>query len=150
MLAQIFTSSLPPFSTSEDLYIQEEEDLQLDWYKNIEITAWLELLRPFTGVKDLYLSEQFVPRIAPALQLLVGGRTTEVLPTLQNIFLEGFLSSGSVQEGVRQFVAARQATSHPITVACWDRRKRENVDDGDEGDGDDNGEDENEEMIDKC
>ena len=73
-LAQIFTSSLPPVSTLEDLYIQEEEDSQLDWQNNIEIMAWLELLRPITGVKDLYLSKQFVPRIAPALQVPVGDR----------------------------------------------------------------------------
>lgn len=31
-----------------------------------------------------------MPRIAHALQELVGGITTEVLPTLENIFLEGF------------------------------------------------------------
>ena len=117
-LAQIFTSSLPPVSTLEDLYILEEEDSQLDWQNNIEIRAWLELLRPFTGVKDLHLSKQFLPRIAPALQVLVGDRSTEVLPSLQNILLEGLQSSGSVQEGIVQFVAARQVTSHPITVAC--------------------------------
>jgi hypothetical protein len=35
-------------------------------------------------------SEELVPRISPALQELVGGRTTEVLPALENILLEGF------------------------------------------------------------
>ena len=44
-------------------------------------------LRSFVAVKNLYLLEEFVPRIAPALQELVGGRMTEVLPTLENIFL---------------------------------------------------------------
>ena len=51
-------------------------------------TLWLELLHPFTVLKSLHLSKEFVPRIAPALQELVGSRTTEVLPTLQNILLE--------------------------------------------------------------
>ena len=141
-MAQIFTSPLPPVSTLEDLYIQEEEDSQLDWQNNIEIMAWLELLRPFTGVKDLYLFKQFVLRIAPALQVLVGDRSTEVLHALQNILLEGLQSSGSVQAGIVQFVAARQVTSHPITVACWERCKEEseeeeNEDDDDEDENDD-------------
>ena len=51
---------------------------------------------------------------------LVGGGATEVLPILQNIFLEELQSSGPVQEGIQQFVAARQVTSHPITVSRWD------------------------------
>jgi len=49
---------------------------------------WLELLLPFTAVKDLFLSKEFAPRIAPFLQELVGGRTTEVLPALERLSLE--------------------------------------------------------------
>jgi hypothetical protein len=73
-------------------------------------------------VKNFYLSKEAVPYIAPVLQELVGGRTTEVFPTLQNIFLEGLKPRGPVQEGIRQFVAARQVTSHPIAVAGWKRK----------------------------
>jgi hypothetical protein len=40
-------------------------------------------------VKNLYISEHIGQCIVPALQELVGGRATEVLPALQNIFLEG-------------------------------------------------------------
>jgi hypothetical protein len=91
-----------------------------DWKDNIENTLWLCLLRPFTPVK--ILSEKIVPRITPALQELVRGRTTEMLPALQNIFLEGFQPSGPVQEGIGQFAAVRQVTSHPIAVTCWERK----------------------------
>ena len=115
---QICTSSLPPLSMLEDLYIYENPCSYPDWQENIENTAWLELLHPFSSVKDLYLSRLFTPLIGPALQELVGGRTTEALPILQNIFLEGFEPSEPVQEGVREFVAARQA-SHDITVFRW-------------------------------
>jgi hypothetical protein len=73
------------------------------------------------SVKNLYLSEEFVPRIAPALQELVGGRTTEVLPTLENIFLEDFQPSGPLHEGIEKFVAARRLTGHPVAVSRWDR-----------------------------
>jgi hypothetical protein len=44
----------------------------------------------FAAVKNPYVCEKFVLRIVPALQELVGGRTTVVFPTLENIFLEGF------------------------------------------------------------
>jgi hypothetical protein len=55
----------------------------------------------------------------PALQELVGGRTTELLPTLQNVFLEGLESSGPVHEGIGQFVSGRQVTGHTIAVSRW-------------------------------
>jgi hypothetical protein len=59
-------------------------------------TLWLNLLCSFVAVKNLYLSEEYMPHITPALQELVGGRTTEVLPTLENIFLEGLQPLGLV------------------------------------------------------
>ena len=120
-LEQVCTSSLSPLSTLEDLYIDEDRYRQPVWEDNIDNALWLELLHPFTTVKNLFLSEKIAPRVVPALQELVGGRTTEVLPTLQNVFIEGLQPSGPVQEGIGKFVAARQVTSHPITVSRWDR-----------------------------
>jgi hypothetical protein len=115
-LEQVFTWSLTPLSTSEVLYIHKDPDSQPDWQDNIENALWLELFGLFPAVKDLYLDFEFAARIVPALQELVGVRVTEVLPNLQNIFLEELQESGFVQEGIRQFVAARQ----PITVSRWD------------------------------
>ena len=119
-MEQVCTSCLPPLSMLEDLYIYESPS-QPVWKDNIENTLWLELLQPFTSVKNLYLSEEFALRIVPALRELVGAGTTEVLPTLQNIFLEELQSSGTVQEDIQQFVATRQVTGHPIAVFRWDR-----------------------------
>ena len=53
-----------------------------------ENSLWVELLHPFAAVKYLYPSEKIVPHIALALQEPVKGKTTEVLPTLDNIFLK--------------------------------------------------------------
>jgi hypothetical protein len=72
-------------------------------------------------VKNLYLSKDFAPRITPAIQELVGGRSAEVMPTLHNLLLEGLQPSGPVQEGIGQFVAARKLSGHPITISLWDR-----------------------------
>jgi hypothetical protein len=119
-MEQVCTLCLPPLSTLEDIYIYESRRSQPDRQDNIENMLWLELLHPFTSAKNLYLSKGFASRIGPALQELVGGRATVVLPTLQNIFLEGLQPSGTVQEGIQKFVAARQVTSHPIAVSHWD------------------------------
>jgi hypothetical protein len=81
----------------------------------------MELLHSFAAVKDLYLSKGLAPCVVPALQELVAGRTTEVFPNLQNIFMEELQESGPVHEGIGKFVAARQVTSHLITVSLWDR-----------------------------
>jgi hypothetical protein len=119
-LEEVCTSCLPPLSILQDLYIYEHPHWQSDWKDDIENGLWPQLLHPCTAVKNLYLSEQFALRLGPALQEPIEGRTTEVLPSLQNIFLGGLQPSGPVQEGIRQFVASRQVTSCPIAVSCWD------------------------------
>ena len=58
-----------------------------------------------------------------ALQELVGARITEVLPSLQNIFVEGLEelepSGLFFQENIEQFVTARQLSDHPIAISDW-------------------------------
>jgi hypothetical protein len=118
-LEQVCGSSLPPFSTLEDLYIGGTPCWQPHWEGEIENTLWLEFLRPYTAVKSLYLIEGFEGHIAPALKELVGGRTTEVLPTLQKIFLHGSQVSSPASpahRGIMHFVAARELTNQRITV----------------------------------
>jgi hypothetical protein len=119
LVHQVCTASLPPLSTLEELYIYEDQSLHLQ--DNIENALWVELLHPFRAVKNIYLSEEFARRIGPALQELVGIMATEVLPNLQNIFLERLEPSGSVEESIRQFVATRQVNGAPIPVSRWDR-----------------------------
>ncbi len=115
-IAQVCKSCLPPLSMIEYLYV-ERQFPTLAWTNDaIEVTLWLELLRPFLAVKDLYLSKDFAPGIAAALQEIVG---TEVLPSLQSIFVEGLEASGPFQEDIGQFVAARELSGHPITISFW-------------------------------
>ena len=122
-LEQVCTSCLPPLSSLQDLYFHDQPRWTAarpaDWKDSVENRHWLEPLRPFIAVKNLYLSEKFTSRIGPALQELVEGRTTDVLPALQNIFLKGLKSSRSFQESTGEFVAARQATNHPIVISPW-------------------------------
>ena len=109
----------------EHLYILQERAPPPSgprWQDNIESRRWLELLQSFTAVKDLYISREFVPRIARALQELIEERVAEVLPALQSLFLDDALPSKSVLKTIGQFVAARQLSSQPITVFRWVRR----------------------------
>jgi hypothetical protein len=123
-LQQVFTLCLPPLST-EDLYIYENIYPGPVWPDNVENALWLELLHPFPSVKNLYLSKEISSRIATALQDLIGRTTTEVLPILQNIFLDGLQPWGTVPEGIEQFVAARQLSGRPITVSTISPRERD-------------------------
>ena len=122
-LTQLRSSSIPqPFiSAVEHLYIIEgapwAERLEGDIEKSP--VQWLELLRPYTAVKSLYISRQFKPHIALTLQELVGERVTEVLPALQTLFLEKGLPLETIQEAIGQFVVARQLAGHPIAVSHW-------------------------------
>jgi hypothetical protein len=120
-LAQVCISSFPhaSISTVEHLYILEYGFSKPRWQDDIENGQWLELLHPFAGVKSLFLSQEFSPRIAPVLQELVGERANEVLPALESIFLEGLHSSGGIPDGIGQFVTARHLSSHPIAVIPW-------------------------------
>ena len=115
-MEQVCTSCLPPLPTL-DLHIYGNPHYRQYWKGNIDNVLWLRLLHPFTSVKNLYLSEEIARRIVPALQDLIGERATEVLPTLENIFLEEGQRSGHVQEGIQQFVTMRQATNHHIAVS---------------------------------
>jgi hypothetical protein len=114
-MAQICTSFFPRsfIQLVERLTIRESSNSKQEWQDNIEGRQWLELLHPFTAVKVLRLSKEFAPRIAPSLEELVGGRTTEVLPALQSIFLEKRHQSGPFEK----FVAARQLSNHPVAIS---------------------------------
>jgi hypothetical protein len=123
-MAQVCASALSLSPTLEKLYIYEPRYSRPNWNYSTENALWLGLLCPFTSVKNLYLSEDFAPRIAPALQELVTlpGSLRGMMPSLHNLFLEGFRSSKLVvHEGIGQFVAARQLSGHPITISLWER-----------------------------
>jgi hypothetical protein len=114
-LVQVCNSALSTLSTLERLSLDPNTsgpDL-LPGQDDIENTQWLDLLRPFTNVKNLHLSKAIAPSVAPALQELTEEHVAEVLPALQNIEFE---ASRQVQEAIGQFVAARQCSGHPVTI----------------------------------
>lgn len=84
----------------------------------------MEILRPFTAVKNLSICKEYARRIAPALQDLVGERVTYLLPALKNLRLDELEPTGRTQKAIKQFVAARRLLGHPVAVSYWDRGVR--------------------------
>jgi hypothetical protein len=121
-IAQVCNSSLPALSTVEDLHIELGHSLYGVWKNDtVDHTLWLELLLPFLAVKDLYLPKECAPGVAAALQELVGGRITEVLPSLRNIFVKGIEPRKPFREDIGKFVAARRLSGHPVAISVWSR-----------------------------
>jgi hypothetical protein len=100
----------------ERLNICEASYSRPHWEEDVEDVQWLEFLHLFTTVQSLCLSEEFTPRIVPALQELSVERIMEVLPALQSIFLRESLLLGPVKEALAQFLTARQFSGHPVAV----------------------------------
>jgi hypothetical protein len=118
-IARVFSSSFPPFSRLECLSIRGFRYWGSTPQHDMETALWQELLHPFTALQDLYLAKDIALRVAPALEQLDETRVTEMLPALQNLFLEGSQPSGAAQ----QFVAQRQLSGHPVAVHSWDGRR---------------------------
>jgi hypothetical protein len=120
-LSQIFNSVLLTLSAMNmeylNLYYAISGLYPLLMVDDMENTQWLELLHPFTNVKDLHLCWEVATCIAPALQELTGERVTQVLPMLQNIFLNLHdHESEPVPKAIWEFVAPRQLSGCPVAV----------------------------------
>jgi hypothetical protein len=117
-IMQVLDSFLSTLPTLESLNIAVFCEC---WQNKIEVIQWREVLQPFASVKDMTLEfEDSIRLFAPALQDLVGQRATDVLPALQNLFLNtddaGWRPSGPVKRAIDKFIATRQLYGHPVTV----------------------------------
>ncbi|KAH9993490.1 hypothetical protein BJV74DRAFT_367595 [Russula compacta] len=74
----------------------------------------------FRCEKSVFIRETYATSMLALLPLSVE-RAAEVLPTLQNLFIEGFQPSRYVLGAIRQFVAARQLSDHPVNINPWIR-----------------------------
>jgi hypothetical protein len=121
-LALAQARSLFPSLTSSVEYLSftEDESKPLFCHVPVEDAWWLQLLRPFTAVKHLYLAGQPGLYVARALHELTWEGVVEVLPALQRVFLEGPQPSEDVVEAIGPFIIRRQLSGHPVTVHSWE------------------------------
>ena len=119
-LIQLCTPLLPTFAMVERLYIyQYGYSWRQLWKHGIQDSHWLQLLHIFPNAKELYVSSEITTYIVPVLKILVGERTAEVLPALQNLFLHGYRPSGPIGQAIENFITARQFSGHPVAVSRW-------------------------------
>jgi len=115
-LTQVLT--LPFICVVENLYIYAP-NLSSDRPGGFRDAAqWLEIFHAFTALKNLYVCKGFAQCIAAAL---VGEGLTDVLPALENLFLEEPQTSGPIQESIGKLASVRELSGHPITVSLWKR-----------------------------
>jgi hypothetical protein len=87
------------------------------WKDDLENAQWLELLHPFTSMKDLLLHNESIQHVALALEQLAEERATEVLPALRNLFLQYPRPLEPVKKkAIGKFIAARQLSDCPVSV----------------------------------
>jgi len=116
-LAQFLSASLPTLPTLERLSIHADFSFSSQYFpSDMENNQWLELLRPFVNVKDLYISIWVAGRFATALQELTGNTATGVLPALRRVFVDVPSFSATIWDAFAHFITARQFSGHPVTV----------------------------------
>ena len=111
-------------SSIEHLYIIQEGDsamFPLTLEDVMDETQWVELFHPFTAVRTLYISHTIQSHVMSALQELRGESAMEVLPALDNLYLEEYWASGSEQHDIEPFIIVHQCSDHPVSVHCWER-----------------------------
>ena len=126
-LSHVFGLSLPPLATAERLDIRMEAywSGRFRWQHDPQNNQWINLLRPFIAVKNLYLFEAAALRVVPALEEAAEGGVINVLPALQNVFLQGLQPTGPVQEAIGRFASARQPSGCPIAIHRWEMERRQ-------------------------
>jgi F-box-like len=112
-IRRLYDSALSPLPTLKSLEICDHRIYQRP---DIDIGPWLGLLHLFSSVEDLILSATLFGRVAQALGKLAEERVTEMLPVLQNIFLEGPHPLETVSQAIGKFVAKRRLLGCPVTV----------------------------------
>jgi len=98
-----------------------ENRLTPRWVDGMANAKWVELLRYFPAVEDLYLSEGLSLCLAPTLREFAENGVTEALSALKNLFLEELVPLGPVWQPLLMFGAMRHLSDHPINVQGWIR-----------------------------
>jgi hypothetical protein len=115
-IVQLCRPPLPLPPSVERLDVYENTLSPQKWEYDIDHEQWLEILQPFTSVRELYVSDTMWPLLAPTLKQHTGENTLNILPMLCDLFLDQSEPSKPFPETLRPFVAARERAGHPVVV----------------------------------
>ncbi|KAI9445790.1 hypothetical protein BJY52DRAFT_1216558 [Lactarius psammicola] len=97
--------------------------------RETDSAKWLEILRHFRGVRKFEVTGALVPNIASTLEQVTGNMARGILPFLRDLHLDG--SESSTSPSIQPFVAARQISSHPVSVHYTREDSSDNLSDND-------------------
>jgi F-box-like len=101
----------------EELRIQEGVALwEPTWQVDMDDAQWPELFHPFASVQTLRIYNRLRSPITSSLQAFGGELATELLPALDDLYLEGDQPSALEQQYIEPFITARQRSHHPVAV----------------------------------
>jgi hypothetical protein len=112
---QILTTLLPVISLAKKLSISHEEHPRSsESHNQVDRIQWRELLRPFSDLKALHLSNGFVGLGGLPDSLLSGDGeiAMEVLPNLEVLSYSG----SDIGDALTAFINERKAAGHPVAV----------------------------------
>jgi hypothetical protein len=117
-VAQIGNQLSKSFISSIDYLSIQDTTSSTTFESSMDETQWLELFHPFIAVRALYISHRMRSYVVSALRRLRGESSTEVLPALDNLYLEGYQAE---QQDIESFIIACQHSGHPVSIHRWDR-----------------------------
>ncbi|KAN0135236.1 hypothetical protein V8E53_007127 [Lactarius tabidus] len=101
------------FGVEELRLIFYEETMPTEWQNGeIDGTTWHELLRVFTGVKELYICSALLQEISRALEMNDVGSDPGFLPGLREIVSE--FEGGDADNLFGSFIRARRIAGNPV------------------------------------
>ena len=90
--------------------------------EDMDDIEWLQLLRPFSSVQTLFVSEKFAGHVSRSLENTAATMANEVLPALDMLCLED-----QPMTFAHKFIAARWESGHPVTTVDTKRAFQERL-----------------------
>ena len=113
-MAQIFNAIVPVLSVMEGLaHHCEEHDPPLGQQNEVNHTRLHDLLRPFSGIKVLYVAEELITKFTHSLQTEDGETPLELLPELKELT---YYKDGDPSDAFKSFANTRQIAGRPVTL----------------------------------
>jgi hypothetical protein len=108
------TQVLSEISATLSSVVHLKLDMQLEEVRQLEGTddvQWLPLLRQFPTMRTLHVSWDLVGHVARALEDITTEMVTEMLPSLELIYI-----GGQPVSSIKKFIAVRRLSGRPVTV----------------------------------
>ena len=123
----MFSRQLPLLSHIEQVEVVEARSHPIQWEYDPDRGPWewRELFRMLIAVQNLLVCQSLMPLFEAILEDVAEDMDMEALLALRKLSLEGLRlqSSGSVPEGIKSFVAARETSGLPVITQSWKRRQ---------------------------